>query len=124
MNTERLLKLAEHIEALEMGQFDPHTFTNDPVKFNMGYWSCGTVACIGGWADCLWAGEEGWLMATKDILDLEHNKAEELFYPGSTRNAEHEYNYEDITPKMAASCIRHLVETGEVDWTRAVREGA
>lgn len=81
----------------------------DPQKldrvFNMHEWSvptnCGTVCCIGGWAEYL-----------SGVQDLDYSKAlDPLFYPSAADN------WDDITPEKAAIVVRHYLTTGEIDWS-------
>jgi hypothetical protein len=129
MNKERILLLAHMIEKsiAPVAQPDLH--------FNMGafcspvagyLWDdpeadyipeCGTIGCIAGWA-CLAFGETshnphhpgiGSVWAGS-LLDLGVGEAHRLFYPPD------DVKYEEVTPTQAAIVLRHLVETGEVDW--------
>ena len=129
MNKERILALADLIEK------QPHTPLPAENGFNMAdlVRECGTPSCIAGWA--AWEAEGrpasvrtstiGWALEreAQNYLGLEGvNKAElspkaySLFYP----TYEGCFAYEDITPAQAAACLRHLAETGEVDWDHAM----
>lgn len=126
MNKERILALADLIEK------QPHQPEFDATSgFDMSctHRDCGTPACIAGWA--LWEaqGRPESLVEPPGLWGIENNAATylglsvpevsqpsgyPLFYPPET------YKYEGITPAQAASCLRHLAETGEVDWARAM----
>lgn len=125
MNKENVLAVAAAIEG--------HTIPD--LGFNMGNWvakesstrpdrsghSCGTVACIAGWTkrirtqipvgineDFYWGPEAKW-------LGLDVDEGEELFF-GDDWTCAH---LNDVTPSEAVAVLRHLAETGEVDWSVA-----
>lgn len=132
MNKKRILKLADVIET-EAGQhglgFNMDTYLNSVDKDISGH-NCGTVACIAGWTTFLFD-PRGRLRsparASKDaiaannsstrtgdfhntagdILGLTEIEANELFLPSA---------FDDPTPAQAAKVLRHLAETGEVEW--------
>lgn len=121
MNKEKILAVADAIEAGSLPalgfnmdyEYDDSAFASD---YNGT--SCGAVACIIGWTNTVfpvparhigsgfWAGE---------TLDLTPDKSDKLFYPDV--NCE----YRRITPAEAAETLRHLAETGEVDWSHVGR---
>lgn len=127
MNVERILQLADVIEKT------PHRLRySETMKwrrlsgFNMSNWHCGTTGCIAGWAcDVFGNGNEPFYtdeiqFDAAVLLGLPHHIADDLFVP--TDGA-----LTDIKPKHAANVLRHLAETGEVDWSiadaRATGEG-
>lgn len=83
------------------------------LAFNMGDWcetnECGTVGCIGGWAEKLYGAEfphqEGY--ARLPVF--------KLFYP-NWEKAGLNYNYYDITNDQAARALRNFLSTGEPRW--------
>jgi hypothetical protein len=109
MNVERLLKLADHIEALppekfEMGDYfcrlvfdvdDPskvvgHAHEKHPTRSFLDE-GCGTAACIAGHAVHLFADDEDWERVVvssslkahdvaSGLLGLSHTQASYLFY--------------------------------------------
>lgn len=114
MNKENILAVADAIER--------HTIPD--LGFNMGLirgtadakypdksgFDCGTVACIAGWTNAV-AGGEG-VDAAGDYLGIEGDRLRsKLFYPDNP--------YLGATPAQAGRVIRHLAETGEVDWSVA-----
>lgn len=117
MNKERILALADLIEK------QPHTKLNDASGFNMGNWvhPCGTPACIAGFAAWVESGnaEELPLMDVEDLaiqhLGIDRPTANELFSPDGVE-------WRSITPAIAASTLRKLHDTGEVDWPEATPE--
>lgn len=114
MNKERLLHLAEVIERAphERGKWAESGYFAPLTAFTMELWHCGSVGCIGGWACKLF--NDGNVVGTEEVaplLGLSFETANTLFYPPNR------LDYSSITPAQAATVIRHLVETGEVDWT-------
>lgn len=126
LNADRLLTLADEIEKMHKGNWN-----FDVPGFDMKTWNevlyktdettgrrtkCGTVGCIGGMAECLWPtvgpaeyasafailGDEG---DREDYTTLHH-----LFHPNRADAWE-------ASGLQAARVIRHLVKTGEVDWS-------
>ena len=103
MNRERVLKLAEWIENLA------------PDDFDMTAWRhrCGAPACIAGHTYALFEPESFDLRGrteytrAKRLLDLRPIQAAGLFTPTHQRR---------ITNTDAARVLRHLAETGVVDW--------
>lgn len=122
MNRENILAVADAIEKQSIpglgfnmdALVDPSDGSDD--RFGKG---CGTVACIAGWAYCLQAGRTGGdgpvhvgiLHPASHWLDLDWDLSLILFRSGG-----------DILPSQAVSVLRHLAETGEVDWDRALAE--
>jgi hypothetical protein len=93
-----------------------------PEKFNMHRYECGTAACIAGWAGRLFVanydrghGDPCWVSGS--ALGISYHQAVDLFLPrgGSAPG----FRCYDATPKRASKVVGHLIETGEVDWSRA-----
>lgn len=118
MNTERILQVAAEIEAM------PHAVVReDPdlefdlefenAGFNMLMWNdaepCGTVCCIGGHIAPT-GGDR--LKQVADQLGLTLDTADLLCYPILPTD-----DWGRITPAQAARVLRHLAETGKVDWS-------
>lgn len=111
MNKERILKLADVIEATP---HKPEPKTKRPNSnlrgFNMASWHCGTVGCIAGWAgkifDCHYA-------YAGEALDLPWATSDALFMAKGI----HWSRMDQIKPAHAAAVLRHLAETGKVDWS-------
>lgn len=68
MNRERLKTLRDHLAGLPDERVDMSTGGREAL--------CGTVACIGGWAEQIFGGEY-W----NDVLDLSDEQGRALFYP-------------------------------------------
>lgn len=135
MNKERLSKLADWLEAgaphehveFDMGSFLGLTDANGNMTQNVKE-ACGSLCCIAGCAAQFFAPDE--LVAAIEIggvgynvlhiatkaLDLDMKDARLLFLPPTNDLAYVGYSYDNITPKMAAKVIRHLIKTGKVDW--------
>lgn len=76
MNRERLKILRDHLAALPDNQFD--------MDLEWRERSCGTVACVGGWASYLAAPdrERGSMEAGAIWLGLSGEQERRLFWPG------------------------------------------
>ena len=82
---------------------------------------CGTVACIAGTARTLRTGRIFLIRVSRfrwskeaDWLGLDENDANELFFAAAAN-----IDLEDIEPAQAVAVLRHLAETGKVDWSVA-----
>lgn len=114
MNRERILALAELIEQ------QPHTGRLSADGFCMSNYvhNCGTPSCIAGWAAWLshrkpkqMEDSMALFWRAQNYLDLSEDQADRLFLP---------YNYhceDQYPPSQAAATLRHLAETGKVDWS-------
>ena len=80
---------------------------------------CGTHACIAGYTVILFGTPEG--LAESDgeveeyaqlLLGIGDEQAADLFAPATV------FNWQNLTPADAARTLRHLADTGTVDWTR------
>lgn len=118
MNKQNILAVAYAIER--------HSIPD--LGFNMQYWgapttkevpdrtghNCGTVACIAGWASRLSLGRP--LTGRDDAYSIGDdfigigNKVDGLFMPSFK-------NWNDVSPAHAVAVLRHLAETGKVDWS-------
>lgn len=82
---------------------------------------CRTVCCVAGWSNFLHGHDPVWADAgtASGDLDLTLEQSDALFLPANYLNGRSGY-----TNKQAASVIRHLTKTGEVDWSRFKRDGS
>jgi hypothetical protein len=133
MNRENILAVADAIEkhsipdlGFNMAALIDQTSENYP---DVSGHNCGTVACIAGWATFIAKGmipgEQQWsasvLAPGRLFLDITQEQASRLFSPAGEYDDEAKYAiYAGITPSQAVSVLRHLAETGEVDWNRAL----
>jgi hypothetical protein len=83
------------------------------LQFSMHEYNCGTYACIAGWA--IFA-QDGYINSSRNIhhyaqelLGLDDDQANDLFLNWG--------DIEDPTPNQAIKVLKHLKETGEVDWS-------
>jgi hypothetical protein len=135
MNRENILKVADAIEhaakkrARPKVGFSMATFaapTRDFTPDRTGH-DCPTVCCIAGWARHLlrpkrrgelWDGlqDEGadWDAAVSDF-GLTQKEAARLFLAYQAEDLG--VLLDDITPTHAVAVLRHLAETGKVDWS-------
>jgi hypothetical protein len=138
MNVDNIIKLAEVLEREETQQhFDLNnwawnahrleSFAYQPYDEEILH-TCGTVACVAGWAKALFAPKSCDLPfdVGAEVLDLEHEQSYHLFTPPTDEWAlklppEKPYVY-DATARGAAKVLRHLAATGKVDWSKAFDE--
>lgn len=117
MNKERLNKLADVIETLEL---DVRCYSKERNKFCMDflYYDCGTPSCIAGWA----AAQALATSRLPDELNVERTAAEwldlpyrwamkHLFYPSDYVG----FHFADVQPRDAAAVLRYVAEIGEVE---------
>lgn len=126
INVENILKVADAIEQHSIAE----------LGFNMNYehyvsgeydrcesldrsgHGCGTVACIIGWTNAVFASEPLGLSETAVAhLGISVRDGDRLFWPDKERWGIR--TYDDITPAQAVSTLRRLAATGEVDWSDA-----
>jgi hypothetical protein len=132
MNKENILKVADAIENATLAKehgigFNMVSFYDDEsgVGFDHTEYKCYTVACIAGWAAIMSGGHETVRSPTpsdiskeaQNYLGLSLCEADDLFCASGTR-----VDMDDITSQDAVKVLRHLAETGDVDWT-IIEEG-
>jgi hypothetical protein len=126
VNRENVLKVAEAIEnhsikwlGFNMSFIGTTADEDHPDRLN----SCQTIACIAGWtkavlepvgssAEFLHWTERHFTHDVADLLGLDGYESAELFLPDRVE-------WDTITPAQAVRVLRHLAETGEVDWSVA-----
>lgn len=123
MNKERILHLADAIETgseiLGFNMNYEYATLDDPSCDKSDH-GCGTVACILGWTVHLFC-KRPTLCQLQDrhlaasLLAINEDKAYHLFYPSQRYGVK----YSEVTPQKAARVLRHLAETGKVDWSVA-----
>lgn len=122
MNKNRILILADLLEMLDHPQSKPKCGFNmnnfrSTYDYDMSEHSCGTTACIGGWAVLAFDEDpekyvdatEPWGPKAQALLGLNEKTADNLFYNFTTFKGE-------ITPKRAVKVLRHLAKTNKVNW--------
>jgi hypothetical protein len=151
MNIERLIEIAEILETRSYTeQFDVGfnmayviTPAAEPTHLgpltNKEEHECGTTCCIAGIAALRYRPEMfhkdyviydsvfisplyGVVDIAEEVLGLDSETAESLFFPLDGIVAGSNINWRDIKPETAAKVIRNLVATGKVDWTTPVLE--
>ena len=116
MNKERILKVADAIENHHFKTlgFNMESFIAEHSSDRSEH-DCGTTACIAGWVHALQKGIKKTLMCkladdigeyAQKYLGLNDHQADRLFYEVNS----------NITDKEAVKVLRHLAETGVVDW--------
>jgi hypothetical protein len=126
MNVENILKVAD---AIEQHSIPDLGFNMLWLKSEVGGdadrsgHNCGTVACVAGWTIALFGSRGDGFMEAGQHLGLPRSKYRPLFYPGTGLDEDEADTHPawGATPAQAASCLRHLAETGEVDWDRAIK---
>ena len=117
MNEENILKVADAIERHSIPDlgFNMELLRGaaDERYPDLSGHNCGTVACIAGWALAV-AGKDGGFEAAAEFFGFKDQEEEEsydfpLFFPGSPHYG--------TTSSQAVAVLRHLAETGEVDWS-------
>jgi hypothetical protein len=117
-NVENINKVIEMISACQPDEINPEP--GIPI-FDMGTFldeshTCGTRACIGGYAYVAAGGtvdDEDCDSEKKaaDFLGIDMNAANHLFYPDEVDGSF------EATPQEAVKVLEHLRDMGKVDWT-------
>lgn len=104
---DRLIQLRDHLKVIPAEHFD------------MRHWTCGTAACIGGWADKLFFAGNGAVPSRKvsETLGLTDDQGNTLFFLEDT--ADH-VSFDSITREVAVAVLDGILETGKVDWSAAL----
>jgi len=121
MNRERIEKLRDFLrDDVPDERFDMSDYLvpsarsrSNPYQKTVGaaLKSCGTAACIAGWAQYLFEPRRRWSFEIgRDSLGLTDHEAKKLFLPI------HLESLSDIPRARAVATLTHLLETGEVDW--------
>lgn len=125
MNKRNILRVARAIEQAAKPKAKPL------AGFNMAYFidngatlgdlsghDCGTTCCIAGWARIVEEGkfskrwsEHATAAKARAFLDLDGDQGSELFYGLNSPTL-----LQNIKPKQAVATLRHLAQTGEVNW--------
>lgn len=137
MNVERLNELASWCEAgcparnsvvglnmLDFITIAPGAGRARILNYDTPLSECGTVCCIAGTAVMWWGAAapqkfcdiicfNDWAQQATKLLDLRSDQADGLFFPQGYSSA--------ITPAIAATCIRQLIATGNVEWALAAK---
>lgn len=121
MNRENIKLVRDHIAGLKPERFDMSIYVGarggdapDATEVGPYMKDCGTAACIAGWAVALLApdSEAGAVQETAArLFGLNDQDGDELFVPFRDRRR--------ITTSQAVLTLDHLLNTGEVDWSRA-----
>lgn len=102
---------------------------NDPKNFDMSEWAgkpaedggeCGTACCIGGWVNILFPDRKGgFVNHTAESFGISTQQSYDLCIPEMTDEGKNPYT---ATAVQGARVLDILIETGEVDWERALLE--
>lgn len=133
---ERILKLADHLEAMPRHQFslecwlEPHDNNNPDPNQPIPH-DCATIGCIAGHAVLLFSdpgtydnpGESLWwdmdfASEAQHLLGLDDHQAFQLFTPSHSGDPRDDLQCEpkDVTNYDAAETLRNFAETETVHW--------
>ena len=121
MNVENIRRVADAIEKHEIKDlgFNMRVYGSSVFKWadHTGR-GCGTTACIAGWAAIIGGfrspetirDRDGFVISkfAQDFLDIGSYEESELFEP--------DVNREEISAEQAVRTLRHLADTGRVEW--------
>lgn len=139
MNKDNVLAVADAIEKHSIPDlgFNMSVFIQPTIIarcVDQSGHSCGTVACVAGTIRAMRTGQITFISAgemdwTEEVawLDLAGDVAEELFFAegylgqlyDEADDTDGVIGLEDFTAAQAVAVLRHLAETGEVDWSIA-----
>lgn len=114
MNVENIKRVRDHIAVLPANKFDMQWIGNEPGR------GCGSACCIAGWANRV-LGLDGYTSAAGEAFGISEEAACALFWPPVGPNDHPAWR---ATIPQAVRVLDLLVETGEVDWDRALGEPA
>jgi hypothetical protein len=125
-NVQNILTLRDAIlaapEHFDMRSWTKSRYPETPTRVELMEHTCGTTACIGGWASALFFPESTHpIYVAEDevayVLGLTDDQVRHLFYPRDDKiNGRTPY---DATNVEAVRVLDHLIETGKVDWNKA-----
>ena len=123
VNRENALAVADHIESLPMDRFHMNTWLalTDNPQDKVPNTPCNTVGCIATWTVRLIRPWELARMTSLNelqsmaafLLGLNPTAADSLF---TAKNHPWEENYYQMTGRDAARTLRHLGNTGRLEW--------
>lgn len=124
---ERLMYLRDFLRQLPPDRFDMNRFAYagegvDYISAERVRTDCGTTACVAGWCVALFTDDAdidgSW--RARDLLALSDEQSSILFYANAWDPEDEERpTYWGATPQDAANVLEHLIQTGEVDWSKA-----
>ena len=118
---ERLMYLRDFLRELPAERFRISSFFSSPSKTaEESVRECGTTACLAGWCLVVFSPNGSAFIGAgvpeqaSDILGLDVDQKASLFWPPGYIG-----NRIPRTPTQAANVLDHLIQTGEVDWSKA-----
>lgn len=125
MNRENITKVRDVIAALPAHKFDMRWLARwekrspelQPANRSIVH-ACGTVACIAGWTNAIFGDPKDYeddASTAGQRLGLKWGQGGDLFCPEG-------FSQGNYTQAQAVRVLDILLETGEVDWERAIRE--
>ncbi len=100
---ERMMKLRDRLANMP------------PNEFSMTNW-CGTACCIGGLSEMMFGIQQTEMMAGR-VIGLGDEQSKALFYPWKGTTTTYD-EAKFFSPTQAVRVLDHLIETGDVDWSR------
>jgi hypothetical protein len=110
-----LIDVLGRLERGELQHVQWDVADDDHVGFNMGTFKCGSVHCIGGWADRLW----GTSLST-GISPINRTALYNLLYVAHDGDELEDLVLEDITVAQAAEALRNYLTTGAARWAEVL----
>lgn len=115
---DRMIRLRDFLDALPSEKFNMNEWAADSIYKDEV--ECGTVCCIGGWADMLEHGYLSWHWhETGASLGLSPDQTDDLFTARPSGDDGPWFRYNSITLPMAVGVLDHYLATGEIDWSVA-----
>jgi hypothetical protein len=132
MNRDKVLMVADAIENATLAKdigvgFNMRDFYDLRARCDQTGHSCGTTACTAGWAWLMFKDKDSIdhtlpdeiELQAAELLGLTEAEADNLFFGVDCGK-----RLTDITTGDAIKVLRHLADTGEVDWTIIEKETA
>lgn len=104
---------ASDIEALRKVRDDLCAGRIKAESFDMSEWHCGSVGCIGGWAEQLYQPD----LTQRVELMSDDNPLNRLFYPHCLST-----DWSTITTCQAIKAIDNFLETGHPNWRKVMKD--
>ena len=112
MNVENIKRVRDHIEKLPPSKFDMQWLGDEPSR------GCGSACCIAGWAHRV-LGLDGFTDAATRAFGLTERQGFDLMWPPVDPERSPAW---EATSAQAVRVLDILIETGRVDWDRALAE--
>jgi hypothetical protein len=120
VNKDNILAVADAIEKHSIPDLGFNmALLNGEGSADLSGHECGTVACIAGWT-CAVAKIAPSFEGAREFLGLERKQSSVSdYHNGNLFFPDLKSDHWDATPSQAVAVLRHLAETGIVDWSVA-----